>query len=81
METPFATAQSMLEALRTKLFAEHPSFGQIDHAPGSIPAAFDLSGLGAAGELSDAPLRSPIAAFHLTNRGGGRTCNRHANQR
>ncbi len=28
---------------------------------------FDLAGLGAAGELSDAPLASPIKAFHLTN--------------
>jgi NADH-quinone oxidoreductase subunit G len=27
----------------------------------------DLSGLGAAGQLSDAPLASPITAFHLTN--------------
>src|SRR5580658_5517382 len=56
-----------LDALRAKLFADHPTFGQIDHAPGSIPAMLDLSGLGAAGELSAEPLRSPIGAFHLTN--------------
>jgi NADH-quinone oxidoreductase subunit G len=56
-----------LDALRAKLFADHPTFGQIDYAPGASPAAFDLTGLGAAGELSDAPLASPIAAFHLTN--------------
>jgi NADH-quinone oxidoreductase subunit G len=56
-----------LEALRAKLFTDHPSFGQIDFAPGSNPAVFDLSGLGAAGELSDGPLASPITAFHLTN--------------
>ena len=56
-----------LDALRAKLFADHPTFGQIDYAPGSSPAAFDLAGLGAAGELSDAPLASPITAFHLTN--------------
>ena len=31
------------------------------------PSALDLSGLGAAGELSGAPLTSPITAFHLTN--------------
>jgi NADH-quinone oxidoreductase subunit G len=56
-----------LDALRAKLFADHPTFGQIDYAPGSAPATFELSGLGAAGKLSDAPLTSPITAFHLTN--------------
>jgi NADH-quinone oxidoreductase subunit G len=56
-----------LDALRAKLFADHPSFGQIDYAPGASPAMFDLTGLGSAGELSDAPLASPIKAFHLTN--------------
>ena len=56
-----------LEALRTRLFAEHPTFGQIDYAPGSTPATFDLAGLGAAGPLSDAPLASAIASFHFTN--------------
>jgi NADH-quinone oxidoreductase subunit G len=56
-----------LEQLRAKLFADHPTFGQIDYAPGSTPAALDLSGLGVAGELGDAPLASPVRAFHLTN--------------
>jgi NADH-quinone oxidoreductase subunit G len=56
-----------LDQLRAKLFAEHPTFGQIDFAPGSIPTVFDLSGLGGAGELSDAPFESSIKAFHLTN--------------
>jgi NADH-quinone oxidoreductase subunit G len=56
-----------LDQLRAKLFAEHPTFGQIDFAPGSIPTVFDLSGLGGEGELSDAPFESPIKAFHLTN--------------
>jgi NADH-quinone oxidoreductase subunit G len=56
-----------LDALRAKLFADHPTFGQIDYAPGSSPAVFDLAGLGVAGEPSDAPLASPIQAFHLTN--------------
>jgi NADH-quinone oxidoreductase subunit G len=56
-----------LEALREKLFADHPTFGQIDYAPGATPASFSLKGLGKAGELSDAPLASPIKAFHLTN--------------
>jgi NADH-quinone oxidoreductase subunit G len=56
-----------IDQLRAKLFADHPTFGQLDYAPGSTPTVFDLSGLGAAGELSDAPLASPIKAFHLTN--------------
>jgi NADH-quinone oxidoreductase subunit G len=57
-----------LDALRTRLFAEHPSFGQIDYAPGVTPAALDLSALGVAGEMDrDAALASPIHAFHLTN--------------
>jgi NADH-quinone oxidoreductase subunit G len=56
-----------LDELRAKLFADHPTFGQIDYAPGSAPKTFDLAGLGAAGPLSDAPLASPIGAFHLTN--------------
>jgi NADH-quinone oxidoreductase subunit G len=55
------------DQLRERLFADHPTFGQIDYAPGSSPAALDLSGLGVAGELSEAPFLSPIKAFHLTN--------------
>ncbi|MBA3810514.1 MAG: NADH-quinone oxidoreductase subunit G [Caulobacteraceae bacterium] len=56
-----------LDALRAKLFADHPSFGQIDYAPGSTPARLDFSGLGTAAEISDAPFASPVKAFHLTN--------------
>ena len=57
-----------LDQLRAKLFADHPTFGQIDYAPGSAPAAFDLSSLIVKGaKASDAPLRSPVTAFHLTN--------------
>ena len=56
-----------LDQLRDRLFADHPTFGQIDLAPGSIVSSFDLNGLGAEGELSDAPLRSPVHTFHLTN--------------
>jgi len=55
------------DQLRAKLFADHPTFGEIDYAPGATPTAFDLSGLGATGEISDAPLATPITAFHLTN--------------
>ena len=53
--------------LRTRLFADHPTFGQIDYAPGVAPRSLDLSGLGAAGDLDETPLASPIRAFHLTN--------------
>ncbi|ALL13390.1 NADH-quinone oxidoreductase subunit NuoG [Caulobacter henricii] len=56
-----------LDQLRAKLFADHPTFGQIDFAPGSIPTVFDASALGEAGDLSDAPFESTVKAFHLTN--------------
>ncbi|PTT74851.1 NADH-quinone oxidoreductase subunit G, partial [Pseudomonas sp. HMWF010] len=56
-----------LEQLRAKLFADHPTFGQIDFAPGSIPTAFDVASVGGAGDLSDAPFESAVKAFHLTN--------------
>lgn len=56
-----------LDQLRAKLFADHPTFGQIDYAPGSVPTVFDVGALGGAGEVSDAPFESPIKAFHLTN--------------
>jgi NADH-quinone oxidoreductase subunit G len=55
------------DQLRERLFADHPSFGQIDYAPGSTPTALDFAALGTAGELSAAPFMSPIKAFHLTN--------------
>lgn len=56
-----------LDQLRAKLFADHPTFGQIDYAPGSVPTVFDVGSLGGDIELSDAPFESPIKAFHLTN--------------
>jgi NADH-quinone oxidoreductase subunit G len=56
-----------LDQLRTKLFAEYPSFGQIGYAPGSSPASFDLSGLGTPGALGAEPLKSTIERYHLTN--------------
>jgi NADH-quinone oxidoreductase subunit G len=56
-----------LDQLRARLFADHPTFGQIDHAPGTIPASLDLTGLGLQGEIGPAPFSSPITAFHLTN--------------
>jgi NADH-quinone oxidoreductase subunit G len=56
-----------LDQLRAKLFADHPTFGQIDYVPTGAERSLDLAALGAKGELSDAPFASPITAFHLTN--------------
>jgi NADH-quinone oxidoreductase subunit G len=56
-----------LDQLRSKLFADHPTFGQIDYVPAGEGAGLDLAALGAEGELSDAPFASPIKAFYLTN--------------
>ena len=56
-----------LDQLRLKLFADHPTFGQIDYAPGSTVSAPDLSGLGDGGKLSDEPFAAAVTAFHLTN--------------
>jgi NADH-quinone oxidoreductase subunit G len=56
-----------LEQLRARLFADHPTFGQVDHAPGSMPTLLDLGAVGVKGEVSDAPLASPIKDFYLTN--------------
>ena len=56
-----------LEQLRIRLFADHPTFGQIDFAPGSMLSAPDLSGLGDSGKLSDAAFVNAVTAFHLTN--------------
>ena len=55
-----------LDQLRAKLFSDHPTFGQIDFAPGAIPVAVDLAGLGA-GDVPDAPLKSSLSGFHFTN--------------
>ncbi|HZZ36219.1 MAG TPA: NADH-quinone oxidoreductase subunit NuoG [Caulobacteraceae bacterium] len=59
-----------LEQLRDKLFADHPTFGQIDYAPGSTPTTFDLTRLGAAPTADQAlwsVIRNRTTAFHLTN--------------
>jgi len=57
-----------LGELRAKMIADHPTFGQVDYAPGAADlAGFDPAQLGAEGELSPEPLRSPIADFYLTN--------------
>jgi len=57
-----------LDALRRKLFADHPTFGRIDHVDGPAGAAsLDLGSLGAAGALDEAPFKSGVANFYLTN--------------
>jgi NADH-quinone oxidoreductase subunit G len=56
-----------LDQLRARLFADHPTFGQIDHAPGSIPARLNLLDVGTDGVCQGAPFASPVKAFHLTN--------------
>ena len=57
-----------LDELRARLFAEHPTFGQIDYAPGAATAAsVDLSRFGKPGKPSDAPFASPIKDFYQTN--------------
>ena len=53
-----------LAQLRAKLFADHPTLGQIDYAPAGTA---DLGAIGGEGALSDAPFASPIKVFHLTN--------------
>ena len=55
-----------LEALRAKMIADHPSFGQVDYAPGAA-AGFDFAQIGADGALGSAPFASPITDFYLTN--------------
>jgi NADH-quinone oxidoreductase subunit G len=62
-----------LDALRTRLFAEHPTFGRIDHVDGPQAAAgLDFGALNGKdasgkGELSDAPFVSAVTDFYLTN--------------
>jgi NADH-quinone oxidoreductase subunit G len=57
-----------LDQLRAKLFADHPTFGRIDHVDGREAAAgLDLGALGGKGELSDAPFANAVTDFYLTN--------------
>jgi NADH-quinone oxidoreductase subunit G len=56
-----------LAQLRAKLFEDHPTFGQIDYAPGAAGGAVDFAAIGGEGALTDEPFASPIKSFHLTN--------------
>ena len=53
------------EQLREKLFVDHPVLAGFDYAPGK--ADFDPTGVGAKGVLSDAPLKSPVVDYYMTN--------------
>jgi NADH-quinone oxidoreductase subunit G len=52
-------------ALREKLISDHPTFGQVDYVPTGRP--LDLSQVGSDGQPSDAPLRSVVTDFYMTN--------------
>jgi NADH-quinone oxidoreductase subunit G len=54
-----------LDQLRARMMADHPSFAGLDFAP--MMTELDLSRLGAAGGVSDAPFASPVRDFYLTN--------------
>ncbi|HEX4177011.1 MAG TPA: molybdopterin-dependent oxidoreductase, partial [Rhizomicrobium sp.] len=56
-----------LNAMRKTLIDDHPTFGQIGHAPGTIPAALDLGKLGKKGKIADAAFTSPVQDFYQTN--------------
>ncbi|MBX7247656.1 MAG: NADH-quinone oxidoreductase subunit NuoG [Caulobacteraceae bacterium] len=54
-----------LAALRAKLMADHPGFGQVDYvAPGQ---PLNLKALGAKGSLGAAAFASPVKDFYMTN--------------
>jgi NADH-quinone oxidoreductase subunit G len=63
----FKLPYDSLNALRAKLIADHPTFGQVGYAPGSKPAPLDLAKLGQKGKMSDAPFTSPVTDFYQTN--------------
>jgi NADH-quinone oxidoreductase subunit G len=56
-----------LNALRKALITDHPTFGQVDYAPGSVAAKLDLSKLGKKGKIADTAFTSPITDFYQTN--------------
>ena len=54
-----------LDALRTKLMADVPTFGRIDYLP--APAAFDVAALGKKGDLGDVAFASSVRDPYLNN--------------
>ncbi len=51
--------------LRKALFAAHPSFGSINHAPGADSG--DLAGVGAAGPIEGGIIPPAVTDYYLTN--------------
>jgi NADH-quinone oxidoreductase subunit G len=57
-----------LEQLRAALMRDHPTFGQVDYVAGPASGAgFDVAAVGEAGAVSDAPLKSAVDDFYMTN--------------
>ena len=54
-----------LDQLRSKLMADHPTFGRIDYL--AAPEAFDPSKLGAKGDLGDVAFASIVRDPYLSN--------------
>jgi NADH-quinone oxidoreductase subunit G len=54
-----------LDALRSKLMADHPTFGRIDYLP--APASFDVAALGKKGDLGDTTFSSTVRDPYLNN--------------
>jgi NADH-quinone oxidoreductase subunit G len=54
-----------LDALRSKLMADHPTFGRIDYLP--TPASFDVASLGKKGDLGDIAFASSVRDPYLNN--------------
>ena len=54
-----------MDALRSKLFEEHPSFAGLDHAPEGLE--LNLGALGDEGKPSSKPLINAVRDFYFTN--------------
>ncbi|MDI1326907.1 MAG: NADH-quinone oxidoreductase subunit NuoG [Brevundimonas sp.] len=54
-----------LDALRSKLMADHPTFGRIDYLPAA--ASFDVGSLGKKGDLGDVAFSSSVRDPYLNN--------------
>jgi NADH-quinone oxidoreductase subunit G len=54
-----------LEALRSRLMADHPTFGRIDYLP--APASFDVTSLGKKSDLGDVAFVSAVRDPYLNN--------------
>jgi NADH-quinone oxidoreductase subunit G len=57
-----------VEQLRKRLIADHPTFGQVDYAPGaSTAAAFDLAAVGETGDITAGAFTLSMKDYYLTN--------------